>query len=82
MFILIQGQKLKGLMFTRRSKTPTGSKIGSLKGNGINRLVCMLGDKLISPLVVFKRFVFDCLNISDSRFFLLKLEKKSVTRRF
>ena len=69
MFILIQGQKLKGFMFTRRSKTPTGAKIGSLKDDGINRLVCMLGDKLISPLVVFKRFVFVCLNISDSRFF-------------
>ena len=32
-----------------------GVKIESGKGDGVNCLVCMLGDKLISHLIAFKR---------------------------
>ena len=88
------------LVSTRRLKTIKGAKIESCKGDGVNRLVCMLGNKLFSHLIAFKRqkkAIADIkkkllLAITDQRvptyfmssweFFLLKLEKNCVTRRF
>ena len=43
------------LVSTRRLKTIKGAKIESCKGDGVNRLVCMLGNKLFSHLIAFKR---------------------------
>ena len=43
------------LVSTKRLKVIKGSKIESRKDDGVNRLVCMLGDKLISHLITFKR---------------------------
>ena len=48
------------LVSTRRLKVIKGSKIVSRKDDGVNRLVCMLGDKLISHLITFKHQKGDC----------------------
>ena len=59
-------------MPTRLLKTIKGAKIESCKGDGVNRVVCMLGDNLISHLIAFKRLKKAIANvkkidIGDSR---------------
>ena len=81
------------LVSTWQVKTIKDAKIQSRRGDGVNRLVCMLRDKLISHLTAFKRQkrrsqISKSSGISDSwskSFDLLKnnlTEKNSVTRRF
>ena len=81
------------LVSTWQVKTIKGAKIQSRRGDGVNRLVCMLIDKLISHLIAFKRQkrrsqISKSSGISDSwskSFDLLKnnlTEKNSVKRRF
>ena len=60
------------LVSTKRLKVIKGSKIESRKDDGVNRLVCMLGDKLISHLITFKRqkrrlLLSKKIYVSDSR---------------
>ena len=89
--------KFISLVFTRRLKTIKTAKIESGKGDRVNHLVCMLGDELISHLIAFKRKKGNrkyqkilILAIVDKEFrftpcwefFLLKLEKNFVMRRF
>ena len=60
------------LVSTKLLKVIKGSKIESRKDDGVNRLVCMLGDKLISHLITFKRqkrrlLLSKKIYVSDSR---------------
>ena len=83
-------------MSTRQLKTIKGAKIESRKGDGVNHLVCRLGDKLISTFKRQKKAIANTKKLilaiavervptyflSSGEFFLMKLEKNPVTSRF
>ena len=53
-------------MSTKLLKTIKGAKIESCEGDRVNRLVCMLGDKLISHLIAFKRLKKATANVKKN----------------